>query len=176
MSHRDLGDVRKSTAKRGRCRRSSCASYGRMTIACIDRIRSAFRFAMVAFYIAAGIMHLRSPEGFLRIMPPVVPFPGLIVLFTGCCEIAGAIGLLIPRTRLPAGVMLALYAICVWPSNIYHAFWHIHVPALPDSWWYHGPRMLLQPVLVWWALFAGAATSWPFEPSLGPRARRHSKT
>jgi hypothetical protein len=29
-------------------------------------------------------------------------------------------------------------------------------------WLYHGPRLLLQPVLVWWALYAGAVTDWPF--------------
>jgi uncharacterized membrane protein len=64
--------------------------------------------------------------------------------------------------------MLGLYALCVWPANIYQAFWHVRVWPLPDSWWYHAPRLALQPVLIWWALFAGGVTDWPFRG----RARR----
>ena len=37
----------------------------------------------------------------------------------------------------------------------------MRAPPLPDSWWYHAPRLALQPVLVWWALFAGGVADWP---------------
>jgi uncharacterized membrane protein len=67
-------------------------------------------------------------------------------------------------TRWWAGLMLALYALCVWPANIYQAFWQVPVPPLPDSWWYHGPRLAFQPVLIWWALFAGGVVNWPSRP------------
>jgi hypothetical protein len=30
------------------------------------------------------------------------------------------------------------------------------------SLWYHIPRLLFQPVIIWWALFTGEVTSWPF--------------
>ena len=115
---------------------------------------------LAVFYLAAGVFHLRAPGGFLRIMPPGIPFPEAVVALTGVCEILGAVGLLLPQTRRLAGVMLALYALCVWPANIYHAFWGIHVPPLPDSWWYHGPRLAFQPVLIWAALYAGGLR-WP---------------
>jgi uncharacterized membrane protein len=85
-----------------------------------------------------------------------------VILFTGVCEVAGALGLLARPTRWWAGAMLALYALCVWPANIYQALWHAHVPPLPDSWWYHGPRLALQPALIWAALFAGGVVRWPF--------------
>jgi uncharacterized membrane protein len=58
--------------------------------------------------------------------------------------------------------MLALYAICVFPANIKHAIEAIHVPPVPDSWWYHGSRLALQPVLVWWALYCSGLIDWPF--------------
>jgi hypothetical protein len=61
-----------------------------------------------------------------------------------------------------AGVMLALYAVLVFPANIKHAIEGIHLPPVPDSWWYHGPRLLVQPVLVWWALFCAGAIDWPW--------------
>ena len=132
-----------------------------MRTAAPDRLRLILRLGMVAIYLAAGALHLAAPDAFVVIMPPAIPYPREIVLFTGACEAAGAVGLLIPRTRKTAGVMLAIYAFCVWPANIYQALWHVRAPPLPDSWWYHGPRLAFQPVLIWWALFAGGVTDWP---------------
>ena len=66
------------------------------------------------------------------------------------------------RLRRLAGIMLALYAVCVFPANVKHAIDGIHLPPAPDSWWYHGPRLALQPVLVWWALFCSGVIDWPF--------------
>ena len=76
-------------------------------------------------------------------------------------ELAGALGLLIPRLRWWAGLLLALYMLAVWPANFKHAFEHIALPHIPDSWWYHGPRLALQPVLAWWALFCAGVVDWP---------------
>lgn len=123
--------------------------------------RPPLRWLLAVFYFAAGSLHLISTSAFLPIMPPVIPFARAVVLFTGLCEVAGALGLLIPRTRRLAGAMLALYALCVWPANIYQALWSVPVPPLPDSWWYHAPRLGFQPVLIWAALFAGGVVDWP---------------
>jgi uncharacterized membrane protein len=74
-----------------------------------------------------------------------VPFGRAVVLATGLCEIAGSIALISTRLRRLAGIMLALYAVCVFPANVKHALDGIHLPPTPDSWWYHGPRLALQP-------------------------------
>jgi uncharacterized membrane protein len=120
------------------------------------------RFVMAAFYLIAGIGHLLRPEAFLPIVPGFVPLPREVVLLTGLCEIAGALALLTARFRLLAGIMLALYALCVWPANIKHAVEGIRLPPIPDTWWYHGPRLAFQPVLIWWALFCSGAIDWPW--------------
>ena len=127
-----------------------------------DFRRILLRWLLAAAYFGFGLFHLASPASFLPIMPPLIPFPREVVLFTGVCELAGAVGLLLPSTRWWAGVMLALYAVCVYPANLYHAFSGVYVPHLSSSWWYHGPRLSAQPVLVWWALYAGGETDWPF--------------
>jgi uncharacterized membrane protein len=123
---------------------------------------------MAIFYAIAGVVHLRSPEAFLPIVPSWVPDPREVILLTGICEIAGAMALLTRRSRWLAGVMLAAYAACVFPANIKHAVEGIPIPGLPTSWWYHGPRLALQPVLVWWALFCGEVIDWPFRERESP--------
>ncbi len=127
--------------------------------------RGALRIALSALYASAGLLHLAAPHGFELIVPKALPWPHAIVIGTGFCELAGALGLCIPALRKAAGVALALYAICVFPANIVHAFNNVAVPGLPSSWWYHAPRLALQPVLVWAALYASGALSWPFSRS-----------
>ena len=90
-----------------------------------------------------------------------MPFPQQIILLTGLCEIAGAIALSVPRLRWWAGVMLAAYAVCVYPANVKHAIDQVLIAGQYHSLWYHVPRLLFQPVIVWWALFAGRVADWP---------------
>lgn len=125
--------------------------------------RRIARWVLAAAYLIAGIAHLRSPAGFLAITPHWVPEPGAVVALTGLAEIAGALALaVVPRLRRAAGIALALYAVCVFPANINHALSDIAIGGRDLSWWYHGPRLALQPVIVWWALWAGGVTDWPF--------------
>lgn len=125
-------------------------------------VRTFFRILLALAYLIAGVAHLRSPGGFLQITPGWVPFPEMVVAATGVAEIAGAAALFIPRLRYAAGIGLALYALCVWPANINHAVNDIAIGGKHLSWWYHGPRLALQPVIIWWALWVGGVTDWPF--------------
>ena len=125
-------------------------------------VRAGLRWFLVVFYGSAGILHLAAPGRFLPIMPPWVPEPYAVILATGACELFGAVGLLIRKLRRLAGLMLAIYAVCVFPANLHHAFGGVDVPGLPSSWWYHGPRLLMQPVLVWAGLWVGRLIDWPF--------------
>jgi uncharacterized membrane protein len=124
-------------------------------------LRTGLRWLLIAVYFAAGILHVTRPEIFLRIVPAWVPMPRLTVIVTGYCELAGAIGLAIPRLRWWAGVMLALYAVCVFPANIKHALDYGQVHGFGAGWFYHGPRLLFQPVIVWWSLYVAAVIDWP---------------
>lgn len=124
--------------------------------------RTIARLVLSAVYALAGVAHLLRPGGFLAITPHWVPMPELVVAMTGVAELAGAIGLMIPRLRPAAGIGLALYALCVWPANINHALNDIPLGGAHLSWWYHGPRLALQPVIFWWALWASGVTDWPF--------------
>ena len=126
-----------------------------------SRARLALRWLLAIAYAYAGYRHLATPAPFLAITPPWVPFPAEVVAATGAAELAGAAGLMIPRLRQAAGWGLALYALCVWPANFHHALADIAIGGETLSWWYHGPRLALQPVIIWWALWAGGVTDWP---------------
>jgi uncharacterized membrane protein len=127
-----------------------------------DRIRAAMRWILALFYAAAGVAHLLVPDKLLAITPSWVPFAPGVIFATGICEPAGAIALVTRPLRWWAGVALAAYAICVWPANFRHAIDGINLPYVSNSWWYHGPRLALQPVIVWWALFSARVIDSPW--------------
>jgi uncharacterized membrane protein len=121
------------------------------------------RWVLAAFFVAAGIAHLTAPEALLAITPDWVPFAPQVIFVTGLFEFAAAAALVTRPLRAWAGFGLAIYAICVWPANFKHAFEGVDIPAIPSSWWYHVPRLALQPVIVWWALFSSEVIDWPWQ-------------
>jgi uncharacterized membrane protein len=124
-------------------------------------IRAFMRWIMAAFFAGAGYLHLTAPTQLLAITPDWVPYAPQVIFVTGLLEFAGALALVTRPLRRWAGIALALYALCVWPANIKHAFEAIDIAGLPSSWWYHGPRLAMQPVIIWWALFCAGVIDWP---------------
>ena len=119
-------------------------------------------FVLATAFALAGVAHLTRPSGFVAITPGWVPAPAIVVALTGVAELAGAAGLLIRPLRRAAGIGLALYALCVWPANFNHALNDIPLGGTHLSWWYHGPRLALQPLLIWWPLWASGVIDWPW--------------
>jgi uncharacterized membrane protein len=133
-----------------------------MTLPARTTVRAVMRWMMAAFFAGAGYLHLVAPAQLLAITPDWVPFAPQVIFVTGLAEFAGALALVTGPQRRWAGIALALYALCVWPANIKHAFENIDISGLPSNWWYHGPRLAVQPVIIWWALFSAAVIDWPF--------------
>ena len=119
-----------------------------------SRARQVARWGLVLFYGVAGVAHLLVTDAMVRIVPGWVPFPHAVVVATGLCELAGAAGLTTRRWRRAAGWALAAYAVCVFPANVKHAI-HDLGGGVGLGWWYHLPRLLAQPLVVWWALWVG---------------------
>jgi uncharacterized membrane protein len=125
--------------------------------------RAVMRWIIAAFYSMAGLAHLLVPEKLLAITPSWVPFAPTVIFATGLCEIAGSVALLTQPWRKWAGIAFAAYAICVWPANFKHAIDGVELPFVTNSWWYHGPRLLFQPVIVWWSLYCADVVDWPWQ-------------
>ena len=126
------------------------------------------RLTIAPLFIVIGLVHLTRPETMAPMLPHAVPYPTAVILLTGIAEMAGAIGLFIPRTRALAGIMLALYAVCVYPVNVNQAV-HDLSTGTGLGGVYHYPRLSGQPLICWWALVAGAVRG-------GPLARRSPRS
>ena len=66
-----------------------------------------------------GIAHFAATEAEMRIVPPWMPWPREVVLFSGVLELLGAAGLLWRATRSAAGWCLFALTLAVTPANIY---------------------------------------------------------
>lgn len=105
---------------------------------------------LAAFFIIGGILHFVFPAAYAGIMPAWLPWHAALVVISGIGEIAGGLGLLLPRTRRAAGWGLILLSLAVLPANLqmllnYHA---AHAPL-----WQQGLlalRLPLQAPLIWW--------------------------
>jgi uncharacterized membrane protein len=73
------------------------------------------------FFLMAGYQHFVNVDAFSAIVPPLLPFPELIVYITGVMEIIFAIGLLFPKWRRLVGILLSLFLLAVLPANIFMA-------------------------------------------------------
>lgn len=116
------------------------------------RMQFISRIVLSIFFIGAGITHFTNPAGFLRIVPPYLPAPLLLVYLSGAAELAGGLGLLIPATRRWAAWGLLALLIAVFPANVYML--QTHGAGLPVPVWALWLRLALQLVLmgwVWWS-------------------------
>ncbi len=78
----------------------------------------ALGFVFLWFFIG-GIGHFVLTESLMKIIPPWLPDHRALVIISGVFELAGAMGLLIPRHRRAAGFGLMLLTMAVTPANIY---------------------------------------------------------
>jgi uncharacterized membrane protein len=72
--------------------------------------------AVMFCFTAAAHFNTMRPD-MVRMVPPSVPNPELMVTFTGICEILGGIGLLLPHTRRAAAIAPIVYLLAVLPAT-----------------------------------------------------------
>jgi uncharacterized membrane protein len=126
---------------------------GQMGVSHLRDWAACARVGLAVMFCFTAAAHFNSMRAdMVAMVPPGVPNPELMVTFTGLCEILGAIGLLVPRTRRVAAVALILFLIAVLPANIHAARAGVLLrgaPATPVI-----PRVALQVLfiaLLWWS-------------------------
>lgn len=139
-------------------------------------MRIARRIALVLlalFFVATGSNHFAHPGFYLRIVPPWLPAPAVLVQISGIFEILGGIGVLIRQARRFAGAGLILLLIAVFPANLQmaqHPEFYADI-GTPLVFYIRLPLQLLLIAWVWWSCTlskrAGANPGYPKEGWLG---------
>ena len=89
----------------------------------VDNWIKAIAVGLAAMFVLTGVAHFVPPlrRDLIAIVPPKLPAPSLMVSITGVLEFLGAVGLLVPATRVAAAVCLLLLMAAMFPANIYAA-------------------------------------------------------
>jgi len=112
-------------------------------------VQLVVRIALALVFVGMGTLHFvpGPARGMAAMVPPAVRVVSAraLVAFTGVCELAGGIGLLVPATRVAAAICLVVFLVAVFPANAYAAgkterFGVFATPLVP--------RAILQVVLI----------------------------
>ena len=119
--------------------------------------------AMVVLYIVAGLNHFVNPSFYLKIMPPLLPNPYLLVVLSGVCEILFSLLLLPAISRYYAAIAIILLLVAVFPANIQMTinYYRKNSPFL----WLAILRLPLQVLLIYWAYTFTKSCRAPFSDS-----------
>src|SRR4028118_125233 len=121
--------------------------------------REAGRGALVIMFLFTGFSHFSSLKyDFAAMVPGPLPNGLWIIYLSGAFEIAGAVGLLIPRTRRLAGVCLVLLMVAMFPANVNATINGIPLGGnAPTPLWVRAPMQLLYIGMVWWTSLKGGS-------------------
>src|ERR671911_1573119 len=114
--------------------------------------KAAGLLAVAIMFLFTGFSHFSSLKyDFAAMIPDPLPNGLWVIYLTGVFEIAGAIGLLIPRTRRLAGICLVLLLVALFPANVYAALSELPLRGeAATPLWIRTPMQLLYIGMVWW--------------------------
>jgi uncharacterized membrane protein len=128
-------------------------ALGALGMALFDTWMAATRSALAAMFLFTSAGHFtKMRHDLARMMPAAFSRPLALVYFTGICEILGAIGILIPRTRSLAGLCLCLFLLAILPANMKAAREKLPIAGRPaTALCLRLPMQLLFLVLISWS-------------------------
>ena len=113
--------------------------------------------ALGLLFIVAGVFHFLKAEFYVRIVPPQLPYPAFLVMFSGAAALLLGTSLLFRGTRRQAAWGAVAYLIAVFPANLYMALAPGAFSEIPA--WVLWARLPLQAVLIAWAVFCARSTA-----------------
>lgn len=119
---------------------------GAVGVPAFDSWPAATRAGLALMFVFTGIAHFtRTRADLVRMVPPALPNPELLVTLTGVAEIAGAVGLLVPSTARMSAWALAALLVAMFPANIYASRTRHMIGGRP-----HTPMGIRAPLQVLW--------------------------
>lgn len=121
-------------------------------------LRTVGRVALGLFLLFASFGHFFSADEFLAQVPPWMPAPELVVLLSGVVELLLGCALIFsPKRWIPiVGWVTAAFFLVIFPGNLWQYFEGRDAFGL-DSDTARLVRLLFQPLLIVWALWATRA-------------------
>ena len=88
-----------------------------------DSWSDALRVALAAMFMFTAVSHFhrRTRLDLIRMVPERLPAASFLVTATGVLELAGAVGLLVPRAAAIAAYALAALLVAMFPANVHAA-------------------------------------------------------
>jgi uncharacterized membrane protein len=107
----------------------------------------ALRFALAAMFVFTAASHFlpRIRPDLVRMVPPGLPNPALLVSLTGICELAGAVGLLVPPLVSASAWALIVMLVGMFPANVRAARSHQMIAGRPAT-----PLAIRLPMQLFW--------------------------
>jgi uncharacterized membrane protein len=115
-------------------------------------LRTASLILLAVLFVLAGLNHFLHPETYLAMMPPYLPAPDVLNYISGAAEVAGGVGVLMPRLRRAAAWGLVALLVAVFPANLHMALHGLAGATIPA--WMLWVRLPLQFVLMAWVAYA----------------------
>ena len=84
------------------------------------------RFGLATMFLMTGLAHfVGMRDELVRMVPPSLPAPGLLVTVTGVMELVGVAGLVYRRTAAWSAGALTVLMLAMFPANVYAAEEHV---------------------------------------------------
>jgi uncharacterized membrane protein len=125
---------------------------GALGVAALATWVASARWAVAAMFVFTGVAHFtKAKYGMAKMVPQAFGNAMAMVYLTGVCELAGAIGLLLPRFRNVAGICLIVLLVAMFPANAKAAREKMMVAGRPATpLWLRLPIQLAFMALTWW--------------------------
>ncbi len=127
-------------------------AIGRLGVRWLSSWRDAVRAGLAIMFVFTASAHFNEVKHDLMAMvPDPLPRSLWLIYLTGLLEIAGAIGLIVPRFRRIAAICLVILLVALFPANVNAALNGIPLRGeLPTPLWLRLPIQLLFIWTIWW--------------------------
>lgn len=131
-------------------------ALGALGVEALASWQDSARWGLAAMLLLTASAHFtRMRADLVRMVPPSLPRPELLVTLTGIAEALGAAGILVPQTRRIAGGALVLLFLAMLPANVSAARRGLTLGGKPVTpIWIRVPMQILFIAIAAW-------TTWP---------------
>ena len=126
---------------------------GRLGVSYLDSWRAAVCAALTITFLFTGATHFSDlKQDYAAMIPNPFPKSLWLIYLSGVLEILGAIGLLVPRVRVIAGICLIILLVALFPANINAALNNIPFRGQPPTaLWLRALVQIFFVAAIWWS-------------------------